>query len=118
MACGTHGREEVCIEIFDWKPRARHDLAKIHSRIVQVIHLKKLTKLRGLSPQTNYIPTERPPLVGEISANFNEQRVSRGQRNESSTVVFNSGFLDRSSSIIITRLGGPRSRPTTSRKFW
>jgi hypothetical protein len=27
------------------------------------------------------IPTERPPLVGEVSANFCGQRVSRGQRN-------------------------------------
>jgi hypothetical protein len=29
------------------------------------------------------IPTERPPLVGEISANICEYRVSRGQRNGS-----------------------------------
>jgi hypothetical protein len=29
------------------------------------------------------IPTERPPLVGEVSANFRGERVSRGQRNES-----------------------------------
>jgi hypothetical protein len=29
------------------------------------------------------IPTERPPLVGEVSANFSGERVSRGQRNES-----------------------------------
>jgi hypothetical protein len=29
------------------------------------------------------IPTERPPLVGEVSANFSGQKVSRGQRNES-----------------------------------
>jgi hypothetical protein len=27
------------------------------------------------------IPTERPPLVSEVSANFSGQRVSRGQRN-------------------------------------
>jgi hypothetical protein len=27
-------------------------------------------KLRGLSPQTRTIPTERPPLVGEVSANY------------------------------------------------
>jgi hypothetical protein len=27
------------------------------------------------------IPTELPPLVGEVSANFCEYRVSRGQRN-------------------------------------
>jgi hypothetical protein len=28
------------------------------------------------------IPTERPPLVGEVSANFCGYRVLRGQRNE------------------------------------
>jgi hypothetical protein len=28
------------------------------------------------------IPTERPPLVGEVSANLCGQRVLRGQRNE------------------------------------
>jgi hypothetical protein len=31
--------------------------------------LKKNNKLRGLSPQGSY-PTERPPIVGEVSANF------------------------------------------------
>jgi hypothetical protein len=29
------------------------------------------------------IPIERPPLVGEVSANFIGDMVSRGQRNES-----------------------------------
>jgi hypothetical protein len=29
------------------------------------------------------IPTERPPLFGEVGTNFNGERVSRGQRNES-----------------------------------
>jgi hypothetical protein len=29
------------------------------------------------------IPTERPPLVGEVSADFCGYRVLRGQRNES-----------------------------------
>jgi hypothetical protein len=28
------------------------------------------------------IPTERPPLVGEVSANFFGYRVMRGQQNE------------------------------------
>jgi hypothetical protein len=31
---------------------------------------KTKKKLRGLSPQPRTIPTERPPLVGEVSANF------------------------------------------------
>jgi hypothetical protein len=42
-----------------------------------------------------YRPTERPPLVGEVSANFSGKRVSCGQRNDSRTVV-NFGFLNRS----------------------
>jgi hypothetical protein len=29
------------------------------------------------------IPTERQPLVGEVSANFSEQKVSSSQLNES-----------------------------------
>jgi hypothetical protein len=34
------------------------------------LNYKKLkTKLRGFSPYANYID-ERPPLVGEVSANF------------------------------------------------
>jgi hypothetical protein len=39
-------------------------------------------KLRGFSPQANYTD-EPPPLVGEVSANFSGQSVSRGQRNGS-----------------------------------
>jgi hypothetical protein len=35
------------------------------------VHLPWSTnKLRGLSPQARTIPTERPPLVGDVSANF------------------------------------------------
>jgi hypothetical protein len=40
-----------------------------------------LQKLRGLSPWVNY--TERPPLVGEVSANFCGQRVPSGQHDGS-----------------------------------
>jgi hypothetical protein len=31
---------------------------------------REIIELRGLSPQARTIPTERPPLVGEVSANF------------------------------------------------
>jgi hypothetical protein len=37
------------------------------------------------------IPTERPPYVGEVSANFCGQRVLRGQRNGSPRPLI-SGF--------------------------
>jgi hypothetical protein len=41
------------------------------------------------------IPTERPPLVGEVNPNFSGCRVSRGQRDEfPRPLIF--GFLNRS----------------------
>jgi hypothetical protein len=40
------------------------------------------------------IPTERPPLVGEIVPTFADRGVSRGQPGGSPTVV-NLSFLDR-----------------------
>jgi hypothetical protein len=57
-----------------------------------LLNWTKTNKLRGLSPQAQTIPTERPPLVGEVSANFIGYKASRGQCNESPTVV-NFGFL-------------------------
>jgi hypothetical protein len=48
-----------------------------------IVNLKLKTKLHGLSPRANYT-TERPPLVGEVIANFFcAQRVPRGQRDGS-----------------------------------
>jgi hypothetical protein len=70
------------------------------------------------------IPPERPPLVDEISANFCGYWVSRGQRNGSPRSLIRFSwpepllFHSSSSSIILTRLSGPRSRPTTSQKIW
>jgi hypothetical protein len=67
-------------------------------------------------------PTERLPHFGEVSAKFCGQRVSRGQRSGSPRLYsrFSSPepllFLPSSSSIVLTRLSGPRSRPTTSQK--
>jgi hypothetical protein len=59
------------------------------------------------------IPTERPPLVGEVSANSWWQKVQCGQRDgflqpysrlSRSKLLL---FLPRSSSIVLTRLSGP-----------
>jgi hypothetical protein len=71
------------------------------------------------------ILTERPPLVAEVSANFlrTEGVVWSAQR---IPTAVNLGFLDpepllsrsSSSSFIVTRLSGLRSRPTTSQKIW
>jgi hypothetical protein len=91
-----------------------------------VLHVTPITKLLKNSValvRQRTIPIEQPPLLGEVSANFSGQRVSRGQRKEIPTAV-NFGLLNRSryflsnSSIILTRLSGPRSRPTTSQKIW
>jgi hypothetical protein len=70
------------------------------------------------------IPTEQPPLVGEVSANFWGSRMPRGQRDGSLRPYSRfyrpepQPFLSSSSSIVLTRLSGPRSRPTTSQKIW
>jgi hypothetical protein len=60
------------------------------------------------------IPTERPPLVSEVSANF--LRIE-GCHVVSVTNPYGRilGFLDRSrySSVALSRLSGPRSRPTS-----
>jgi hypothetical protein len=53
--------------------------------VVHVADTKKIrakqnkNKLRSVSPRT--IPTERPPLVCEVSANYCGYRASRSQRN-------------------------------------
>jgi hypothetical protein len=70
------------------------------------------------------IPTERPPLVGEVSANVWCWRVSGGQRDWSPLPYSRISrpdpllFLSSSSSVVVTRLSGPRSRRTTSQKIW
>jgi hypothetical protein len=69
------------------------------------------------------ISTERPPLVGEVSAKWVEgvawsaQRIPTAVNLDFSTpepLLFHSS----SSSIVLTRLSGPRSRPPTSQKIW
>jgi hypothetical protein len=69
------------------------------------------------------IPTERKQLVGEVCANVCWWRVSRGQRNGSPRPYSRLPrpksliFLPSSSSVVLARLSGPRSRPTTSQKI-
>jgi hypothetical protein len=70
------------------------------------------------------IPTERTPRVGEVRTNFWGQRLPRGQRDGSLRPYSRFSrpepllFLPSSSSIVLTRLNEPRSRPTTSQKIW
>jgi hypothetical protein len=70
------------------------------------------------------IQTERPPLVGDVSANLCGKSVPRGQSDGSQHRCSRFSrpdplfFLSSSSSIVLTRLSGPRSRPTASQKLW
>jgi hypothetical protein len=75
-------------------------------------------KLLGLSPRAHYTDL----FVGEFSAHLRGYGVPRGQRDGSPTAVISVSrpepllFLPSSSSVVLTRLSGPRSRPTTSQK--
>jgi hypothetical protein len=70
------------------------------------------------------MPTERPPLVAEVSANSCRYRVSRGHRIRSLRPYSRLSrpepllFLPSSSSFVLTRLSGPRSSTTTFQKIW
>jgi hypothetical protein len=65
------------------------------------------------------IPTERPPFVGEVFAKFEEKGchvVSVTDPYGRILDFLDTGaatFLLSSSSVVLTRLSGPRSRPTT-----
>jgi hypothetical protein len=70
------------------------------------------------------IPAKRPQHVGEVSANFCCRRCRMVSTTDPHSRILS--FLDPSryyffqvsSSIVLTRLSGPRSRPTTSQKIW
>ena len=125
----NHSKKQQFSEIYDPKTQLENT-TKSNSHTTQgqdtenldYIYIKKnsvaLVRVRT-------IPTERPPPVGEVSANFfADRRVSRGQRKGSPRPlisVFWTGaatFYSSSSSIDITRLSGHRSRPTTTQKIW
>jgi hypothetical protein len=83
---------------------------------------KKLNSVALVRERT--IPTGRPPLVGEVSANFWGIEDVAWSAQRIPTVV-NLVFLDRSryfflpssSEVVLTRLSGPCSRPTASHKI-
>jgi hypothetical protein len=93
--------------------------------VIILLHFNK-TKTKNLWPLVGEqtVLTERPPPVGEISAIFCGQRVLHGQHNRSLqpySRFFRPEpliFLPSSSSVVLTRLSGPRSIPTASQKMW
>jgi hypothetical protein len=72
-------------------------------------HINFVALVRGRT-----IPTERTPIVGEVSANFCGWSVSRDQRNRSPRPHSRISrpepllFLPSSSSVLLTRPSGPR----------
>jgi hypothetical protein len=71
------------------------------------------------------IPTERPPLVGEILCQLlrieRSRVVSAADPPRSLISAFYAGAatsLSNSASFILTRLSGPHSRPIATQKIW
>jgi hypothetical protein len=85
-------------------------------------HTQKVMSLRDLCLQANY--TDRAiALVGEVGAKFCGYRMPCDQRDRSLRPYCRFSrlepllFLPSSSSIVLRRLSGPRSRPNTSQKI-
>ena len=69
------------LELTEWAERTCKELL---SDVTICAHLPVKKKNSVALVRERTIPTERPPLVGEVSANFFADRgVSRGQRNGS-----------------------------------
>jgi hypothetical protein len=89
-----------------------------------ILGSEAVTNSVDLSPQTNYTDWATAADRRIVVPTFEDRGVSRGQCVGSLTVV-NLSFLDRSryfflssSSFILTKLSGPRSRPTATQKIW
>jgi hypothetical protein len=84
---------------------------------------KKLNSMAVVRKQT--IPTERPPLFGEISINLLRVEGFAWSAQQIPTAV-NLGFLNRSryffhsssSSVVLTKLSGPPFQTPTSQEIW
>jgi hypothetical protein len=95
--------------------RAEYD-GNMYHWITDVL-LERLIRNSVVWARERTIPTERPPLVGEVlrieGATWSAWRsYSRLSRLEPLL------FLSSSSAVVLTTLSGPRSRPTTSQKIW
>jgi hypothetical protein len=81
-------------------------------------------ELRGFSLRANYTDRANRLLSVKLVATFVDRGMWRGQRGGSLWPWSRfSGleplhFFPSSSSVVLTRLSGPRSRPTTSQKMW
>jgi hypothetical protein len=99
-----------------------------HFQICELCHIFILTsyhkKNSVVCASGKTTPTDWPMLVGEMGANFCGLRVPCWQRDGSLrhysrlSILQPLLFLPSSFSVVLTRLSGPRSRPTTSQKIW
>jgi hypothetical protein len=107
--------------IFAWNHNYIHAATELqpYSKIITTRKLNYVTRVRERT-----IPTERQPLVGEVSADFGGYRLPRSQRDGSIRPYSRFSrpepllFLLSSFSIVLTRLSGHLSRPTISQKIW
>jgi hypothetical protein len=100
-----------------WSPK--RCVLNTRSWIISKIVLEMLTyqknKVHGLSEL--YRLSDRR-LSAKLVPTLAARGISRSHRGISPTAVI-SVFLDQShSSVLLTRLRGPRSRPTTTQKIW
>jgi hypothetical protein len=113
----------------DWQESRRQactHFTSVHifpdTRIAKAPYYEKLNSVASVRERT--IPAERSPLIGEVSANFCTQRVSRGQRDGSFRPYSRFSrqepllFLSSSSSVVLTRLSGPLPDILLLGKIW
>jgi hypothetical protein len=102
---------------YEWRTEQQNCNLQIKCRFAR---LKGKNKNSVTWVRYRTIPTERPPLVGEITTNFLRIEGTAWSAWRIPTTVISvfytwaANFLPSSSSIVLTRLSGPRSRPTSS----
>jgi hypothetical protein len=114
-------REKDGLEPYHTIPQNSATLPVVRrSVVVMIVLIQK--KLRGFSPQASYTDRATAACRRNYCQLYRIEGVAWSAQRIPTAVNF--GCLDRSryflssSSIILTRLGGPRSRPTTSQKIW
>jgi len=107
-------------------PRFEPGGRPVHSLVTNNCTIPKL-KLNSVAlVRERTIPTERPPPVGEVSANFlriegchvDSATRPHGRYSLFSEPGFTTFFIQVAPQFDLTRLSGPRSRPTTTQKIW
>jgi hypothetical protein len=107
-----------------YKVRIPTDLSYIRNRHMAYLFLLLIQLLLKQTPWPESASEVYRPSDRRLSANICGQRMSRGQRGGSLRLYSRFSrpepllFLPSSSSIVLTRLSGPRSGPTTSQKIW